>query len=134
MPISRRWNWPPGPRGTFGQDTLVGGAGDDTILGDSDGQDDQGGLSGGAEALHATHRTDDDLTGGAGNDVLFADGRYAAFETRATNLVSGATSTDRKLVVRDLWTGVTAVVPTDADPDHAPLTAARAACSTDSTP
>src|SRR5690606_7632163 len=61
----------------------------------------------------------DDLANGpSGEPVASADGRYVAFSSTATNLVTGSTTPGRQHVyVRDTRTGRTFRVQADAEPN-----------------
>jgi Tol biopolymer transport system component len=55
------------------------------------------------------------LGGGSGNPVISANGRYVAFISGATNLVSGPVNTNGNVFRRDLQTGTTALVSVGTD-------------------
>ena len=55
------------------------------------------------------------LGGGSGNPVVSASGRYVAFVSGATNLVTGPINTNGNVFRRDLQTGTTALVSVGTD-------------------
>jgi len=66
-----------------------------------------------------TTRASSDSAGNQGNDGSYdpsvsAGGRYVAFESGASNLVSGDTNGDEDIFVKDLWTGITTRASTDS--------------------
>jgi len=65
------------------------------------------------------------------NPTISADGRYVAFESRATNLVSGDTNTNRDIFVRDRQLGVTERVSIDSSEAQADGNSEDAAISAD---
>lgn len=100
--------------GSSSRMTLQGGRGSDAMLT----------VQIGSSISGATTRVSASASGVEGNDTsavraISADGRYVAFDSLSTNLVSGDTNTQRDAFIKDTLTGVVTRVNTDSNGNQA---------------